>query len=74
MSSKWFGSYQELKDRLLLVGLGGEWREQPNKVWRFVCADGAGLNWSETKGTLWFDGPPLAKAIFGGQGQGCPCQ
>jgi hypothetical protein len=64
MPSKFLGSYQELKDRLLLVGLGGEWREQPNGIRRFVCADGAGLNWSETNGTLWFDGAPLAKAIL----------
>jgi hypothetical protein len=64
MSSKFLGRYQELKDRLLLIGLNGEWREQPNGIRRFVCADKAGLNWSETKGTLWFDGPPSAKAIL----------
>jgi hypothetical protein len=64
MSSKFVGTLQQLKDRLLLICPDGEWRQQPDKVWRFVCADGAGLNWSETKGTLWFDGPPLAKAIL----------
>jgi len=35
---------------------------QPNKVWKFKCRDKAGLLWSETKGTVWFDGLPLAKA------------
>ena len=28
---------------------------------RFKCRDRAGLNWSETKGTIWFDGPDVAK-------------
>jgi hypothetical protein len=64
MSIKFVGPHQTLQDRLLLLGLDGEWREQPNKVWRFVCVDGAGLNWSETKGTVWFDGSPTAKAIL----------
>ena len=58
MSRKFAGTLQQLQDQLLLAGLDGEWRQQPNKVWRFVCRDGAGLNWSETKGTMWFDGPP----------------
>jgi len=29
-----------------------------------VRRDGAGLHWSETKGTVWFDGPAAAKAIL----------
>jgi hypothetical protein len=62
MSRKFVGTLEQLKDRLLLAGLDGEWRQQPNKVWRFVCGDRAGLNWSGTKGTLWFDGPASAKA------------
>ena len=64
MSCKFAGTYQALKDRILLVGLEGEWRQQPNRVWRFICSNGAGLNWSETRKTLWFDGPASAKTIL----------
>ena len=51
------GTLTELQDLILLTGIYGEWEEKPNGVWRFVTEDRAGLNWSSTKGTLWFDGP-----------------
>lgn len=35
--------------------------ERPNGVWQYKCEDGVGINWSETKGTLWFDGKPGVK-------------
>ena len=47
---------------LKTAGFVGEWSEKPNSCWRFVGKDGAGLNWSSTKGTVWFDGPADAKA------------
>ncbi len=52
------GSLGALQDLVLLMGVYGEWHEKPSGVWRFVCEDRAGLNWSSTRGTLWFDGPP----------------
>lgn len=61
MSIKHHGTLQELKDLLLPLGLEGEWQEQPNQVWKHKCKDKAGLLWSETKGTIWFDGPTAVK-------------
>lgn len=58
------GSLEDLKDRLLLLGLDGEWLEQPNGVWKFRCSDRSALLWSSTKGTVWFEGPPGSKAAF----------
>jgi hypothetical protein len=63
-SIKFVGTHQALKDRLLLLGIDGEWLQQPHMVWMFKCRDGAGLHWSQTKGTVWFDGPPATKAIL----------
>jgi len=62
--AKFHGTIADLKDRLLPLDLEGEWHEQPNKIWMFRCRNKAGLNWSETKGTLWFDGPPTYKTIL----------
>jgi predicted nucleotide-binding protein len=42
--------------------LVGEWESQPNGVWKFKCKDKAGLLWSETQGTVWFDGQPAVRA------------
>jgi predicted nucleotide-binding protein len=55
--AKFHGTLGELKDRLLLLGLEGEWLEQPNGVWKHLCKDKSGVLWSQTKGTVWFDGP-----------------
>jgi hypothetical protein len=51
------GSLTELQDLILLTGDNGEWEEQPNGVWHYRSEDGGGLNWSSTRGTIWFDGP-----------------
>lgn len=56
MSLKFHGTLQELKDKLIPLNLIGEWESQPNGIWKLRCRDKAGLLWSETKGTLWFDG------------------
>src|SRR5580692_5358972 len=61
MSAKFHGSLQELKDRLFPLDLQGDWEEQPNSVWKFKCKDKAGMLWSMTKGTVWFDGPQVQK-------------
>ena len=54
------GTLEGLQDLALLTG-NGEWQAKPNGVWRFVAEDGAGLNWSSTRGTVWFDGPHRAQ-------------
>jgi predicted nucleotide-binding protein len=64
MTAKFHGSHQELKDRLAVLNLQGDWEAQPNGVWKFRCKDKAGLLWSETKGTIWFDGQPASKAAL----------
>jgi predicted nucleotide-binding protein len=61
MAVRFVGKIQELKDRLRPLDLDGNWEALPNRVWRFRCRDPAGVNWSETKGTIWFDGPAAAQ-------------
>jgi predicted nucleotide-binding protein len=64
MSVKFHGSLNELKDRLLPLDIQGDWEEQPNSVWKLKCRDKAGLLWSMTKGTVWFDGPQVQKTTL----------
>lgn len=64
---RFLGSLQELQDRLLPLDLDGEWEALANGVHKIRCRDRAGLNWSETKGTLWFDGPDPAKTALAGK-------
>jgi predicted nucleotide-binding protein len=61
MSQKFHGTYQSFKDKLLPLGLEGDWEDQPNGVFKFKCRDRAGVLWSQTKGTVWFDGPSPQK-------------
>jgi predicted nucleotide-binding protein len=65
--AKFHGSLDDLKDKLLPLDLDGDWEPQPNGVWKLRCRDRSGLLWSETKGTVWFDGPPPAKAALQGK-------
>lgn len=62
--SKYLEGLDELKGVVSATGIAGQWQEKPNACWRYVAKDGAGLNWSSTKGTLWFDGPADAKAAL----------
>ena len=64
------GTIQELQGLVDSLGHEGEWRETTNGVWRFIRKDHAGLNWSQTKGTLWFDGPGPAKEALKGSVEG----
>jgi predicted nucleotide-binding protein len=61
MSAKFHGSLQDLKDKLLPLDLDGDWDPPTNGVHRYKLKNRSGLNWSETKGTVWFDGPPALK-------------
>jgi hypothetical protein len=58
------GSLNELQHLVLPTEADGEWEEKPNGVWRYRSDTGAGLNWSSTRGTLWFDGPSAPRAHF----------
>ena len=64
MPARFHGSLQELKDTLLPLDLDGEWEALANGVHKFHCRNRAGMLWSETKGTIWFDGPPAVKAAL----------
>jgi predicted nucleotide-binding protein len=61
MGEKFHGSHTDLAERLVALGLEGDWEAQPNSVMKFKCRDRAGLLWSQTKGTIWFDGPSPQK-------------
>jgi predicted nucleotide-binding protein len=58
------GLLDELKDRLLVAGIDGDWVERGQGVWQLRCPDGANLNWSSTKGTIWCDGKESAKSAL----------
>lgn len=64
LTMKFHGDLDSLKDKLLPLDLDGEWEPQPHGVWKFKCRDRAGLLWSETKGTVWFDGPQGPKTAL----------
>jgi hypothetical protein len=55
------GQLAKLRKLLLHVGLSGEWIDEPNGVHRFKGESGASFHWSETTGSVWFDGPEEAK-------------
>jgi len=64
MKLRFKGDIGALVARLKPLRLRGEWTPKPNGVWILRCEDRAGLSWSETKGTVWFDGPLLPKAVL----------
>ena len=57
VNQKFHGTFDELRSKLSALGIDGEWEDQPNRVRKFKCKDRAGVLWSETKGTIWYDGP-----------------
>jgi len=67
MAIKFNGSIDELKGRLAPLDDDGDWEAQPNSVWKYRSKDRAGMLWSETQGTVWFDGPGPAKANLQGE-------
>jgi predicted nucleotide-binding protein len=58
---KFVGSIDDLKAGVAATGIEGTWEEKANQCWKFTAQDRAGMNWSSTKGTIWFDGPAEAK-------------
>lgn len=64
MAVSFHGSLQELQDTLLPLDLDGEWEALANGVHKLRCRDRAGMLWSETKGTIWFDGPGAVRAAL----------
>lgn len=62
--SAFHGNIDQIKALVETAGIEGTWAEKANSVWKFTAKDRAGLNWSSTKGTVWFDGPAQAKAAL----------
>ncbi len=60
MKMRFQGKLDDLKAVLAPLHLQGDWAELANGVWKFTRDDRAGLLWSSTQGTLWFDGPAPA--------------
>jgi predicted nucleotide-binding protein len=58
------GNIDDLKAGVAATGIEGAWEEKPNACWKFTARDRAGMNWSSTKGTIWFDGPAGPKATL----------
>ena len=61
MMPKYHGAIEDLKQLVADAGYEGDWQARPNSCWRFASRDRAGLNWSSTQGTIWFDGPDDSK-------------
>lgn len=58
------GTIEDLQAAVEAAGMLGTWESKPNQCWRFRTKNGGGLNWSETKGTVWFDGPESPRAAL----------
>lgn len=64
MTLKFHGTRAELEAKLTPLDLEGAWEAQPNGVHKFKCSNRSGMLWSETKGTVWFDGPSPTKELL----------
>jgi hypothetical protein len=60
MKLRFPGTLDDLRAAVASLHLRGSWAELTNGVWKFTRDDRAGLLWSSTQGTLWFDGPAPA--------------
>lgn len=54
------GPFEQLRGILGLTKAVGDWQSMPAGYWRFVCRDGAILNWWPSTGTFNFQGPAAA--------------
>jgi hypothetical protein len=59
-----YGSLNDLNDRLLPLELEGEWSKESKKVWRFICVDRTSMHWASTTGRIWFDGKEPARSAL----------
>ena len=55
MPRYFIGSYEQLQDSVLIVGLHGEWRDVGNQK-QFRAENGAILNWWKSTHTVCFQG------------------
>lgn len=55
MARKFYGTYEDLQDRVLLTGIDGRWRDLGNQK-QFFSEDGGVLNWWQSSGSLFVQG------------------
>ncbi len=65
--SKFLGKIEDLQKLIADIGVDGEWKELPNKVYHFTTPEGAVLNWWNNTKTVQFQGSPSIKAAFEAQ-------
>jgi hypothetical protein len=53
---KFPGDFDDLRQVIVLIGIGGEWRKRENHH-QYRATTGAVLNWWESTGTIMFQGP-----------------
>ena len=64
IKSPFVGKFDKIRKFVKKWSPGASWEKQPNGVWLGRWADGAVLGWSSTKGTIWFQGPPLHAMVL----------
>ncbi len=63
MTRKFPGDFDNLRQVMSGIGIGGEWRKRENHH-QYRAATGAVLNWWKSTGTIMFQGPwPAAKDL-----------
>jgi predicted nucleotide-binding protein len=65
--SKFLGRIEDLQKLIADLGVEGEWKELPNKVYHFSTPEGAVLNWWQNTKTVQFQGSSEVKASFEAQ-------
>jgi hypothetical protein len=53
------GDFDDLRQVVSVIGIGGEWRKRENHH-QYRAATGAVLNWWKSTGTIRFEGPESA--------------
>lgn len=61
---RFLGSYQQLQAIVSITGSPGSWELMQAGYWRFMCRDGAILNWWPSTGTVNFQGPLAERQAF----------
>lgn len=63
-NGKFRGTFDELKEKVILTGIKGVWKELPNGHKQFKTVTEAVLNWWETKMTINFQGDKVESKNF----------
>jgi hypothetical protein len=58
------GPLEQLQGIVHLSEVVGDWQFMPVGYWRFLCRDGAILNWWPSTGTINFQGPLAERQAF----------